>query len=148
MNIEQIIALGQMGYTKEDIALMMQQPAQAAQPAQPAQSAQPAQPAQTAQPANVDFLEALKMLGAAMQQPAQPAQSAQSAQPAQSTQPAQPAQPTQPTQPAITLTAEELLKLTQGIAVKTAGGTLEIPRTSDSIILGMLDAYEQTEKER
>ena len=56
-------------------------------------------------------------------------------------------QPVQQTQPTISLTAEDLVKLTQGIAVKTAAGSVETPRSANDIILGMLDAYESTTKE-
>ena len=145
MTLEQIIQLGNMGYTKEDIE-KLQAPAQPVQaPAQPVQPVQPAQPVQSVQPvqapaqpvqatSNVDFLEALKLLG---QQIAQPVQAP--AQPVQAQ--AQPAQT-----PQISLSAEDLVKLTQGIAVQTAAGSIETPKSSNEIILSMLDAYENSTK--
>ena len=133
MTLEQIIQLGNMGYTKEDIE-KLQAPTQPVQaPAQPVQApTQPVQPVQAT--SNVDFLEALKLLG---QQMAQPVQA-----------PTQPVQaPTHPVQaPQILLSAEDLLKLTQGIAVQTAAGSIETPKSSNDIILSMLDAYENATK--
>ena len=149
MTLEQIIQLGNMGYTKEDIAALqvdattpaqtVQQPSQTVQqPVQPVQ-----QPSQTLaeQPAQqtVDFLEALKLLGQQMQQPVQQPAPVQEVAPVQPVQ--QPAQ-----QPSINLSAEDLVKLTQGIAVQTAAGSIETPKSANDIILGMLDAYESTVK--
>ena len=159
MTLEQIIQLGNMGYTKEDIE-KLQAPAQPVQaPAQPVQPVQPAQPVQSVQPvqapaqpvqatSNVDFLEALKLLGQQIAQPVQaPAQPVQAqAQPVQAQ--AQPVQAqAQPAQtPQISLSAEDLVKLTQGIAVQTAAGSIETPKSSNEIILSMLDAYENSTK--
>ena len=140
--LEQIIVLGNMGYSKEEITTLMGG-SQAVQPtAAPAQQPTVA-PAQ--QPTNnVDFLEALKILGQQMAQPAQQPTAAPV------TQPAAPAQQTateqQTQQPSINLTAEDLVKLTQGIAVQTAAGSIETPKSANDIILGMLDVYESTIK--
>ena len=166
--LEQIIELGKLGYSKDEITALIAQPAAPAQPvATPIQQTAPAQPVAPAQPAtnNVDFLEALKLLGQQIAQPTvapvQPVatpvqQPAAPVQPVatpiqQQTAPAQPvATPIQQTvsaqQPSINLTAEDLVKLTQGIAVQTAKGSIETPRSANDIILGMLDAYESTVK--
>ena len=148
--LEQIIALGNMGYSKEEITTLMGGSQPTAAPVQP--TVAPAQPTATpVQPANnVDFLEALKILGQQMAQPAQ--QSTALAQPTAVpvAQPATPAQQTvteqQTQQPSINLTAEDLVKLTQGIAVQTAAGSIETPKSANDIILGMLDVYESTIK--
>ena len=154
--LEQIIELGKLGYSKDEITALMTQPAAApaqpvAAPAQPVAApaqpvATPAQPVATPAPApepstnNVDFLEALKLIG---QQMAQPAAAPAPAQPVATPAPAP--EPEQKT-PSINLTAEDLVKLTQGIAVQTAAGSIETPRSANDIILGMLDAYESTTK--
>ena len=169
--VEQIIKLSELGYSKEEITAFMQPQAPVqTQPQAPVQT-QPQAPVQT-QPAQeitnnnqVDFLEALKLLGQSMAQPAQtqpqaPAQTQPQA-PAQTqpqapaqTQPQAPAQ-TQPQAPAqtqpqaqqpISLSVNDLVKLTQGIAVQTAAGSIETPKSANDIILGMLDAYESTTK--
>ena len=151
--LEQIIALGNMGYSKEEITTLMGGSQPTVAPVQP--TVAPAQPTAAPAPAqstnNVDFLEALKILGQQMAQPvATPAQP--TATPAQPTvAPAQPtvapAQPTAaPEKPSINLTAEDLVKLTQGIAVQTAAGSIETPKSANDIILGMLDVYESTIK--
>lgn len=160
--LEQIIELGKLGYSKEEITTLMAQPtaAPAQQTAAPAQqAATPTQQAAAPATNNVDFLEALKLLGQQIAQPtAAPAQptaapAQQAAAPAQqaavpapiSAAPAQPvAAPAQ--QPSINLTAEDLVKLTQGIVVQTAKGSIETPKSANDIILGMLDAYESTVK--
>lgn len=168
--LEQIIELGKLGYSKEEITALIAQPAQTVQQPTVAPVQQPAQPAvapvqQTVTPAtnNVDFLEALKLLGQQVAQPTvapvqptvAPVQTVQQPTVApvqQAVAPAQPtAAPTQQTvapaqQPSINLTAEDLVKLTQGIAVQTAKGSIETPKSANDIILGMLDAYESTVK--
>ena len=164
--LEQIIELGKLGYSKEEITTLMAQP-----------TAAPAQQAAAPATNNVDFLEALKLLGQQIAQPTAapapvpaaptpvpaaptPVPAAPAPAPAQPTAaPAQPtAAPAQPTaapapvpaapaqQPTINLTAEDLVKLTQGIAVQTAKGSIETPKSANDIILGMLDAYESTVK--
>ena len=144
--LEQIIALGNMGYSKEEITTLMGGSQPTVAPVQP--TVAPAQPTAAPAPAqstnNVDFLEALKILGQQMAQPvATPAQP--TATPAQPT--VAPAQPTAaPEKPSINLTAEDLVKLTQGIAVQTAAGSIETPKSANDIILGMLDVYESTIK--
>ena len=140
--LEQIFKLSELGYTKDEITALM------AQPVQPPIHAQPEQQPIQAQPAtnNVDFLEALKLLGQTMVQPAQPVvQQAGPVVPAPTVQqtPTQ-AQPAQ--QPSINLSAEDLVKLTQGMAVQTAAGSIETPKSAKDIILSMLDAYESTVK--
>ena len=149
--LEQIIVLGNMGYSKEEITTLMGG-SQAVQPtAAPAQQPTVA-PAQ--QPTNnVDFLEALKILGQQMAQPAQQPTAAPVTQPAAPAQQTATEQQTQQTateqqtqQPSINLTAEDLVKLTQGIAVQTAAGSIETPKSANDIILGMLDVYESTIK--
>ena len=79
--------------------------------------------------------------------PAQPAAAPAAAPTAQPTV-APTAQPTAAPaqQPSINLTAEDLVKLTQGIAVQTAAGSIETPKSANDIILGMLDVYESTIK--
>ena len=135
MTLEQIIQLGNMGYTKEDIAALQ---VDATTPAPTVQ--QPSQtPAEQPAQQTVDFLEALKLLGQQMQQPVQQPAPVQEVAPVQPVQ--QPAQ-----QPSINLSAEDLVKLTQGIAVQTAAGSIETPRSANDIILSMLDAYESTVK--
>ena len=149
--LEQIIELGKLGFSKDEITALMAQPAA---PAQPVATPTPAPEPSTN---NVDFLEALKLLGQQMAQPvATPIQ--QQTAPAQpvatpvqtQSAPAQPVvapapEPEQKT-PFINLTAEDLVKLTQGIAVQTAAGSIETPKSANDIILGMLDAYESTTK--
>ena len=144
--VEQIIKLSELGYSKEEITAFMQQPA--TQPQAPVQT-QPQAPVQT-QPAQeiinnnqVDFFEALKLIGQSMAQPAQTQPQA----PMQ-TQPQAPeqTQPQAPAQQPISLSVEDLVKLTQGIAVQTAAGSIETPKSANDIILGMLDAYESTTK--
>ena len=158
--LEQIIELGKLGYSKDEIQTLMATPAQTVQ--QPTQVVQPVQtvqqPTQVVQPApatnNVDFLEALKILGQNMVQPVQQPTQVVATPIQQQTAPAQtvaaPAQTVQQTapaqQPSISLTAEDLVKLTQGIAVQTAAGSIETPKSANDIILGMLDAYESTVK--
>ena len=147
--IEQIIELGKLGYSKEDITALMGGSTQ--QPAAPVQ--QPAAPVQQPAPAqqstnNVDFLEALKLIGQSMAQPAAqtpaaPAATTPAAVPTQAA-PETVQQPAQQT--SISLSAEDLVKLTQGIAVQTAKGSIETPKSANDIILGMLDAYESTVK--
>ena len=170
--LEQILKLSELGYTKDEITALMVQPVQQPTQAPPVQQPTQAQPAQQptqAQPVtnNVDFLEALKLLGQTMVQPAQPVvQQAQPVVPAPTVQPAQPVvQPAQPVvpaptvqqqaptqaqpaqqQPSISLSADDLVKLTQGMAVHTAAGSIETPKSANDIILGMLDAYESTVK--
>ena len=100
--LEQIIELGKLGYSKDEITALM---------AQPVATPAPAQPVATPAPA-----------------------------------PAQPVATPVPEQPSINLTAEDLVKLTQGIAVQTAAGSIETPKSANDIILGMLDAYESTTK--
>ena len=147
--IEQIIELGKLGYSKEDITALIggstQQPAVTVQ--QPAATVQ--QPAPAQQPTNnVDFLEALKLIGQSMAQPAAQTPVAPTATtPAVAPTQAAPETVQQPAQqPSISLTAEDLVKLTQGIAVQTAKGSIETPKSANDIILGMLDAYESTVK--
>ena len=153
MTLEQIIKLGEMGYTKEDITALsgiVLAQVQTSAPA-PVQTSAPA-PVQTPAPASVqtpapanqpDFLEALKLLGAQLATPAPaPVQT-----PAPAPAPVETVAPAPAAQPQISLTAEDLVKLTQGIAVQTAAGSIETPRTANDIILGMLDAYESTSKE-
>ena len=152
--VEQIIKLSELGYSKEEITAFMQQPA--TQPQAPVQT-QPQAPVQT-QPAQeiinnnqVDFFEALKLIGQSMAQPAQTQpQAPMQTQPQapMQTQPQAPeqTQPQAPAQQPISLSVEDLVKLTQGIAVQTAAGSIETPKSANDIILGMLDAYESTTK--
>lgn len=131
--LEQIIKLSELGYSKDEITALMGAPAPAA-PAEPT-------PTVTAQEnSTTDFLEALKLLGQQMAKP-EPA-------PAPATEPTpEPVKTEIPhTSPSISLTAEDLVKLTQGIAVQTAAGSIETPKSANDIILGMLDAYESTVK--
>lgn len=134
--LEQIIELGKLGYSKDEITALMAQPA--ATPATPAPEQPAATPATAPATNNVDFLEALKLLGQQMAQPA--------AAPAPEQPVATPAPEPEQKTPSINLTAEDLVKLTQGIAVQTAAGSIETPRSANDIILGMLDAYESTTK--
>ena len=146
--IEQIIELGKLGYSKDDItALLGQQQAAPAAPA-PTQQPAPTQPAPAQQPTNnVDFLEALKLIGQSMAQPATTTAAPAAISPAAASTPAAPETVQQPAQqPSISLSAEDLVKLTQGIAVQTAKGSIETPKSANDIILGMLDAYERTVK--
>ena len=141
--LEQIIELGKLGYSKEEITTLMAQPTAA--PAAPAPV--PTAPAPVpAAPAtnNVDFLEALKLLGQQIAQPTAAPAAPAPVPAAPAPVPAAPAQPAQ--QPSINLTAEDLVKLTQGIAVQTVKGSIETPKSANDIILGMLDAYESTVK--
>lgn len=152
MTLEQIIQLGNMGYTKEDIAALQADNATPAQTVQQPSQTPAEQPAPAQQQQSVDFLEALKLLGQQMQQPVQqpvPAQQlVQQPAPAQQQPVQQPGTVQQQTvqQPSINLSAEDLVKLTQGIAVQTAAGSIETPRSANDIILSMLDAYESTVK--
>lgn len=130
--VEQIIELGKLGYSKDEITALMAQPVDA--PAQPVATPAPEQPAN-----NVDFLEALKLLAQPTAAPATPAPAQPVATPAPAPEPEQKT-------PSINLTAEDLVKLTQGIAVQTAAGSIETPKSANDIILGMLDAYESTTK--
>lgn len=132
--LEQIIKLSELGYSKDEITALMGAPASAAPVPEPA----PAPASEQPNNATVDFLEALKLLGQSVAQPAVQA-------PAPAPEPAPVPEPAK--QPSINLTAEDLVKLTQGIAVQTAAGSIETPRSANDIILGMLDAYESTVKE-
>ena len=132
--LEQIIELGKLGYSKDEITALMAQPVATPAPAQPVATPAPAQPAN-----NVDFLEALKLLAQPTAAPATPAPAQPVATPAPAPEPEQKT-------PSINLTAEDLVKLTQGIAVQTAAGSIETPKSANDIILGMLDAYESTTK--
>ena len=136
--LEQIIKLSELGYSKDEITALMGAPAPAPAPAAPVPEPAPAQAPEQPNNATVDFLEALKLIGQSVAQPAVQA-------PAPSPEPT--TVPESAKQPSINLTAEDLVKLTQGIAVQTAAGSIETPRSANDIILGMLDAYESTVKE-
>lgn len=141
--VEQIIKLSELGYSKEEITTLMQPQA----PTQP--QPQAPVPAQETNNNQVDFLEALKLLGQSMAQPAQTATNNAPTQPqpqAQAPEQQPEAQPQAPAQQPISLSVEDLVKLTQGIAVQTAAGSIETPKSANDIILGMLDAYESTTK--
>ena len=154
--LEQILKLSELGYTKDEITALIAQPKQQPTQAQPKQQPTQAQPVQqptqaqpVQQPAtnNVDFLEALKLLGQTMVQPAQPVvQQAQPVVPAPTVQQQTPTQAQPAQQPSISLSADDLVKLTQGMAVQTVAGSIETPKSANDIILGMLDAYESTVK--
>lgn len=134
-NIQEIVTLLNAGYTKEQIDAMYnaqsaptqpaattptQPQAVVTTPAQPAPVVVPAQPTQT--------------------QPAAPAPVA--AQPQAVAQPA-PAQPTpaQPSTPApVSLTAEQLQQLIQGVAVQTVSGVIETPPTAEDVLNKMYAA--------
>ena len=142
MTIQETITLLNAGYTKSDIEAMSATAPAETQPSQQptvqqAPVQQPAIQQAAAQPLELtpETLAAFQQL---MQAPAQPVQQAP-AQPVQQA-PAQPVVQQTPAQQPLTLSPEQLQQLIQGVAVQTAGGTVETPPSAQSALEKMYES--------
>ena len=148
MTIQETITLLNAGYTKSDIEAMSAPAPAETQPIQQStvQQTPVQQPAiQQTAALTPETLAALQQL---MQAPAQPVVHQAPAQPVVHQAPAQPvvqqaqAQPVQQpqAQQPLTLSPEQLQQLIQGVAVQTAGGTVETPPSAQTALEKMYES--------
>lgn len=93
--IDDILKLANLGYTKEEIDVLLTE-----------QATPVVEPQKVAEPTKVEPVAEVKTEVSAPQT----------------------------SQTSVTLTSEQLNQLVQGIAVKTASGTIEMPKTTDEIL--------------
>ena len=139
MTIQETITLLNAGYTKSDIEAMSAPASAETQPIQqPTVQQTPVQQPAIQQTAALtpDTIAALQQL---RQAPAQPVVQQAPAQPVVQQAPAQPVQQPQAQQP-LTLSPEQLQQLIQGVAVQTAGGTVETPPSAQSALEKMYES--------